>query len=350
LAREWALKILYQIDIGRVSPTEAFEGAMETLRREFVQRGSRSASGSPAEAFWLDYVTGTLRDTLPTLRLPMERALTTSAARLCEEAPYWQELLLEKAFKRQTPPLALVPAHLLEPLPEAAFFPPEESAEGMTAPLTLLTPEETARYTRFVREAREQLPEWIEKTFWNETRALAKTVAQERPLGSEAQVQTYLLAQRETYNRDNVALWRKVGATAQKQTGEWLRTAAFVLKLAQGALAHRIEIDAEIEALAAGWRLERQAAVDRNILRMAGFEMLFLPGIPTAASINEAVELAKKYSTAESGRFVNGVLGAFASKVGDKLTPPALAQDAIESAEKDDVLDLPDITSVEEIV
>ena len=75
--------------------------------------------------------------------------------------------------------------------------------------------------------------------------------------------------------------------------------------------------------------------------------MLFLPAIPTGASINEAVELAKKYSTAESGKFVNGVLGALAVRVGDKLNLPAEAQDAIET-DKDDALDLPDIAVVED--
>ena len=65
----------------------------------------------------------------------------------------------------------------------------------------------------------------------------------------------------------------------------------------------REEIDVILSDLASGWKLERQAAVDRNILRLAALEMLFIPEIPFTASINEAVELAKKYSTAESGRF-----------------------------------------------
>ena len=90
-------------------------------------------------------------------------------------------------------------------------------------------------------------------------------------------------------------------------------------RLVQGVAEQQKEIDAAIAALSAGWRMDRQVAVDRNILRLGGYEMLFLEGIPTAASINEAVELAKKYSTTESGRFVNGVLGALAVRVGSKL-------------------------------
>jgi N utilization substance protein B len=75
------------------------------------------------------------------------------------------------------------------------------------------------------------------------------------------------------------------------------------------------EIDEQLRKLTQEWALERQAAVDRNILRMTAYEILFSPETPVAAVINEAVELAKKYSTADSGRFVNGVLGALARSV-----------------------------------
>lgn len=89
-------------------------------------------------------------------------------------------------------------------------------------------------------------------------------------------------------------------------------TASFMLRMVHGTTEKRDEIDACLAALSTGWALDRQAAVDRNIMRLAAYELLFEPGIPAGASINEAVELAKKYSTAESGRFVNGVLGAIA--------------------------------------
>lgn len=82
--------------------------------------------------------------------------------------------------------------------------------------------------------------------------------------------------------------------------------------LVRGTLAHQTEIDAQVAALATDWALDRQAAVDRNILRLSAYEMLHRPDAPVATVVNEAVELAKKYSTAESGRFVNGVLGALA--------------------------------------
>lgn len=83
-------------------------------------------------------------------------------------------------------------------------------------------------------------------------------------------------------------------------------------ELVRGSLDNLKEIDARITALTPDWTPERQAAVDRNILRLAAYELLYRPDAPVAAVVNEAVELAKKYSTAESGRFVNGVLGALA--------------------------------------
>ncbi len=83
-------------------------------------------------------------------------------------------------------------------------------------------------------------------------------------------------------------------------------------ELVRGSLEHLAEIDWRITALTPDWTPERQAAVDRNILRLAAYELLYRPDAPVAVVVNEAVELAKKYSTSESGRFVNGVLGALA--------------------------------------
>jgi transcription antitermination factor NusB len=67
-------------------------------------------------------------------------------------------------------------------------------------------------------------------------------------------------------------------------------------------------LDGQIEKFATNWQLDRMATVDRNILRMASFELLFRSDIPPKVAINEAVELAKKYGDLESGKFVNGVL------------------------------------------
>ena len=80
-----------------------------------------------------------------------------------------------------------------------------------------------------------------------------------------------------------------------------------------GRLAERI--DGLIAANAIDWSLERMPAVDRNILRVAVYELLERPDVPTGAVISEAVELAKQFSTDESGRFVNGLLASVAANV-----------------------------------
>jgi transcription antitermination protein NusB len=85
----------------------------------------------------------------------------------------------------------------------------------------------------------------------------------------------------------------------------------FADELIRGTLQHWDAIDAEIKKYAQNWDLPRMAVVDRNIIRLAIYEMLFRPDIPPVVSINEAVDIAKKYSTQDSGRFVNGVLDQF---------------------------------------
>ena len=97
---------------------------------------------------------------------------------------------------------------------------------------------------------------------------------------------------------------------AQSQLDAKNRT--FAEDLTRGTFQNQREIDGKLSQIANEWATERQAVVDRNILRLAAYEMLHRPDSPVAAVVNEAVELAKKYSTAESGRFVNGVLGALA--------------------------------------
>jgi len=94
-----------------------------------------------------------------------------------------------------------------------------------------------------------------------------------------------------------------------------------VVQLARGTREHLGAIDAVIVSIAEHWTLERMATVDRNILRMAIFE-LQMTGTPVGVVINEAVELAKRYSTEESGRFVNGMLG----KVARSGLPPLVGQ------------------------
>lgn len=93
---------------------------------------------------------------------------------------------------------------------------------------------------------------------------------------------------------------------------------AFTENLALGALREQAAIDALIGQYSANWRLTRMAAVDRNILRIAVYELLHCPDIPRRVTLNEAIELAKIYGTTDSGSFVNGILDQIAKTV-DKI-------------------------------
>ncbi|MFC1461103.1 transcription antitermination factor NusB [Verrucomicrobiota bacterium] len=82
----------------------------------------------------------------------------------------------------------------------------------------------------------------------------------------------------------------------------------FAEELIRGVLEHLKSIDSKIQGYADHWDLNRMGAVDRNVIRLALYEMLFRPDIPPVVSINEAVDIAKRFSSNESGRFVNGIL------------------------------------------
>jgi N utilization substance protein B len=81
--------------------------------------------------------------------------------------------------------------------------------------------------------------------------------------------------------------------------------------IVHGVLREQASLDRIIADLASGWKLERIAHVDRTALRIALYEIQHRPDIPASVSVNEAVEMVKKYSTAESGKFVNGILGSY---------------------------------------
>jgi len=90
------------------------------------------------------------------------------------------------------------------------------------------------------------------------------------------------------------------------------RPTPYAVELASGVERYRSELDTRIEAAAERWTLDRMPLVDRNVLRLATYELLAEPTLATAVILNEAVELAKLLSTADSGRFVNGVLSRIA--------------------------------------
>lgn len=98
-------------------------------------------------------------------------------------------------------------------------------------------------------------------------------------------------------------------------------TPEFTLKLLDGIRENQAMIDILIERYSENWVLERLPIIDRNILRISIYEMVYEPDIPLSVSINEAIELAKSFGGTESGRFVNGVLGQAATRLEDKEKP-----------------------------
>jgi transcription antitermination factor NusB len=91
---------------------------------------------------------------------------------------------------------------------------------------------------------------------------------------------------------------------------------AFARELVTGVLARKPEIDSLLASYARNWALHRMAVIDRNILRIGAFELLGSDPPPRSVVINEAIELAKRFSTAESGKFINGVLDRVGRKEG----------------------------------
>jgi len=103
------------------------------------------------------------------------------------------------------------------------------------------------------------------------------------------------------------------GRDAVETLGEWTARAdppvqAYAQSLVAGVAEHRDDIDALLAGYSGDWPLARMPSVDRTILRLAAYELLYCPDVPDAVAIDEAVELAKSLSTDESPAFVNGVL------------------------------------------
>jgi N utilization substance protein B len=109
-----------------------------------------------------------------------------------------------------------------------------------------------------------------------------------------------------THDSAEAALDNFWQAHSEEEIEDEVRT--FASELVKGTAENREAIDKKIVQYATNWRLERMAAVDRNVLRMSCYELAFRKDIPPKVSINEAVELAKKYSGQEAGKFVNAIL------------------------------------------
>ena len=108
---------------------------------------------------------------------------------------------------------------------------------------------------------------------------------------------------------------------------------AFAVALVRGTLDKVADIDRVIREVAENWDLARMATVDRNVLRLGAFELLYREDIPPKVSINEAIDLAKSYSTAESGTFVNGILDRIKNAYAPKEKGAVLA-DALAAADQ----------------
>jgi N utilization substance protein B len=112
---------------------------------------------------------------------------------------------------------------------------------------------------------------------------------------------------------ENSCRWKKL-PEPPPPTPEQTAIQLFAENLIKGVVTHKKEIDQVIKKYVRNWDLERLAVVDRNILRLAIYEMMYCPDVPQIVCINEAIEIAKKYSTADSGKFVNGILDKFRSE------------------------------------
>ena len=330
-----------------------YDSTSERLRQEFVQRGSRTASGSAAEEILLEFLTAHLQNNVSAINAAQIRSVTGGVNSLLLTAPLWQEKMLIEVFRGVAPAdlrrkkpgqelkkiLASIPV-LLTPILETAIS--DEIATLADSGSSTLDADNTFLLSLNTGAFRAEVKSLLETVFWEQAFDFVRECAVACDGVPATEARALVLEKQTTFNVTQIAYWRKVSSMVEKQLSDWLQTASFTLTVARGTQEKQAEVDVAIIELTEGWSMERQAIVDRNILRLAGYEMLFLPDIPAAVSINEAVELAKKYSTGESGRFVNGVLGALAGKTGTKNSPK------LKLAPQEEVADIEEISESEE--
>ncbi len=257
MARELALRVLYEVDVGRQPARDALSRAIEqlaagvragiTMAVKEANSSMKPRSGGPAV-----FTSRTVLRERDRIRRAVNRAVERVAAGF---DPTLTALFADAS--RSTAGSA--ETHALRSLDEASTKPLERLELSLAS--ASLTGEEKAAARRAASEA--------------------------------------------------VAKMRRV---LERRLDLGLTTARMVAELVRGALRHRDELDAELGTLTADWPLDRQSASDRNILRLAAYEIAHRPDTPAPVAMNEAVELAKRYGTEESGRFVNGVLAAFAAR------------------------------------
>ncbi len=95
----------------------------------------------------------------------------------------------------------------------------------------------------------------------------------------------------------------------------------FFLQLVEGVSEFQDEIDRLIESFSSNWKISRMSGVDRNIMRVAIYELLYCEDIPPKVSINEAIDIGKKFGTEDSGGFINGIMDSIRMSIEDRLAP-----------------------------
>jgi transcription antitermination factor NusB len=252
VARELALKVIFQVDVGKQPLDEVLEGAFDQIRQTVDQ--------------------------------PVGQVIHDA------------QVALRQLAAERTEDLSAQSAKQIRTITTASL-----------THLRTLAERASERTRRLMKTASESAAETAEQQMTSDSEI---TGAELRKLAARDSYQSKILAE---ITDASAAKAQQIVAIFGKHIRAASLTAEFTQMLVHGVREKQEEIDARIAGLSAGWALDRQAAVDRNIMRLAAYEILYLPDIPMGASINEAVELAKKYSTAESGRFVNGVLGALAA-------------------------------------
>ncbi len=122
-------------------------------------------------------------------------------------------------------------------------------------------------------------------------------------------------------------------------------TVSYARTVVQGVHKHCAEIDKILGVVAKNWHVSRMAVVDRNVLRIGAYELLYVPEVPPKVSINEAIELGKRFSTASSGSFVNGIL----DKVSQIAKERAGSQPEPTADDRDDASELENNVPIEDV-
>ena len=306
LAREWALKTLYQQDLNRSEMKEALNSSFERLRREFVNRGSKGGSGSLLEEEILDAITLKAMPLLPHLSTETQAAVKEIVEHFFSSGEVWSSVVMATNTKRNTYKSLLETPQMLTPNSPAYIFPDldTELLNSVQLPVDACV-------------GVGKIGDWMQgELSYLTLKVVSKELNAARPKDINLKDAVANINEGwQSCGKNLSERWEQVGQVVKKQTSDWMRVASFTWELVEGVTKNQVALDMELTKLVQGWSLERQASVDRNIMRLAAFEMLYSTKTPPSVAINEAIELSKKYSSLESGKFVNGILGALSQSV-----------------------------------